>query len=378
MKIIWLTTIFDDSAVSNVLLRILPYMQQKNQIECIVVSLESHKKTYKALETLHSYNIKHISFDCKKHEIIKSKRKLQNLIKKEKPTIVHAQLGRAYIALLLAKQYHKKNHKRYYKLATFHNTAKYFNKLSYAFLKLFYHRFDGVSAVSQDCLRTIQDCFDKNHTVYAEVIYNPVPLPPKTDATTTTKEKGAIILAVVGRLIEDKGHDLWMDALPHIKKRFDEVPKSFEVWCVGEGDWDERIVRKCKELGFSDIVKMRGYVYNVYEIMAQSDVVLFPSQSEGFGLVPCEAILCGVPVVINDIPVMRELLDEDLFLTDCKNPQMFADTIYEIWSKQDVYQETLIRVQARLKKILAPQNIANDYMKFYAVFFKNSPKTSRR
>src|SRR5262249_41251912 len=36
------------------------------------------------------------------------------------------------------------------------------------------------------------------------------------------------------------------------------------------------------------------------DLLADADVVVYPSQDEVFGLVPLEALLCGVPVVVAD------------------------------------------------------------------------------
>jgi len=35
---------------------------------------------------------------------------------------------------------------------------------------------------------------------------------------------------------------------------------------------------------------------------------VFPSDDEGFGLPPVEALACGTPVVCTDIPALREVL----------------------------------------------------------------------
>jgi len=39
-----------------------------------------------------------------------------------------------------------------------------------------------------------------------------------------------------------------------------------------------------------------------------AEVVVCPSRFEGFGLTPMEAIACGRPVVVSDIPPHREFL----------------------------------------------------------------------
>lgn len=45
-------------------------------------------------------------------------------------------------------------------------------------------------------------------------------------------------------------------------------------------------------------------------LMAQSRVFAFPSRKEGFGLAAMEALATGVPVVVRDLPVLREVFGE--------------------------------------------------------------------
>ncbi len=42
---------------------------------------------------------------------------------------------------------------------------------------------------------------------------------------------------------------------------------------------------------------------------------MFPSDDEGFGLPPVEALACGTPVVACDVPALREVLDGRATLT---------------------------------------------------------------
>ncbi|MEO0380334.1 MAG: glycosyltransferase, partial [Pseudomonadota bacterium] len=45
-------------------------------------------------------------------------------------------------------------------------------------------------------------------------------------------------------------------------------------------------------------------------LVEQSAGVLFPSHAEGFGLPATEAAACGVPIIVNDLQVLRELLGD--------------------------------------------------------------------
>jgi glycosyltransferase involved in cell wall biosynthesis len=49
-------------------------------------------------------------------------------------------------------------------------------------------------------------------------------------------------------------------------------------------------------------------------IYSGAHALVFPSDHEGFGLPPVEALACGTPVVASDVPVLREVLDGRAFL----------------------------------------------------------------
>ena len=57
---------------------------------------------------------------------------------------------------------------------------------------------------------------------------------------------------------------------------------------------------------------LTGYVpdEDLRRIVAGARALVYPSRREGFGLPPLEALACGVPVVVSDLPVLREVLGE--------------------------------------------------------------------
>lgn len=57
-------------------------------------------------------------------------------------------------------------------------------------------------------------------------------------------------------------------------------------------------------------VHMTGFLGDeeLRQVIAGSRGLAFPSRYEGFGLPPLEALACGRPVVVSDLPVMREVL----------------------------------------------------------------------
>jgi len=60
-------------------------------------------------------------------------------------------------------------------------------------------------------------------------------------------------------------------------------------------------------------------------LMAGADVFAFPSTKEGFGLAAMEALAAGVPVVLRDLPVLREVFGGAARFAD--TPEALADAL---------------------------------------------------
>ena len=59
-------------------------------------------------------------------------------------------------------------------------------------------------------------------------------------------------------------------------------------------------------------VTLTGHVSDdeLAAILTGARALVFPSDDEGFGLPPVEALACGTPVVCTDIPALREVLGD--------------------------------------------------------------------
>jgi alpha-1,3-rhamnosyl/mannosyltransferase len=61
-------------------------------------------------------------------------------------------------------------------------------------------------------------------------------------------------------------------------------------------------------------------------IYTGAHALVFPSDDEGFGLPPVEALACGTPVAASDVPALREVLDGRAVLTDVEDLQGLVRT----------------------------------------------------
>lgn len=99
------------------------------------------------------------------------------------------------------------------------------------------------------------------------------------------------------------------------------------VLAGGEG-WGARI----DGVGIpSDRLVLTGHVpqEDLQHLVAGAALLVFPSLDEGFGLPPLEALACGVPVLANDLPVLREVLGDQATLCDARDDTALAAGILD-------------------------------------------------
>lgn len=105
----------------------------------------------------------------------------------------------------------------------------------------------------------------------------------------------AFLVLSVGELNENKNHQCIIKAVSRLAD-----PRIHYVIC-GKGVLLSQLEALTKDLRIEDRVHFLGYRKDVVDICAQSDVFAFPSQREGLGLAPLEAMFCGLPLIASDI-----------------------------------------------------------------------------
>jgi len=85
---------------------------------------------------------------------------------------------------------------------------------------------------------------------------------------------------------------------------------NWSLALAGQGADEARLRQLATELGVMDRVYFVGEIApeRVGNFLASLDLFVFPSRAETFGLAAVEAAHAGVPVVANDLPVLREVL----------------------------------------------------------------------
>lgn len=111
-----------------------------------------------------------------------------------------------------------------------------------------------------------------------------------------------VLLGCAARLHPHKRLDAAIRLLP-------DQP-SWHLALAGQGADEARLRQLAASLNVSDRMHMLGEIAprQVADFLACLDLFVFPTQAETFGLAAVEAANAGVPSVVTDLPVLREVL----------------------------------------------------------------------
>ncbi len=149
--------------------------------------------------------------------------------------------------------------------------------------------------------------------------------------------EGRKVLLTVSRLVERKGHDSVIRAMPAI---LEKVPHAIYV-VAGAGSQEEYLKSLAVELGVSDQVVFAGYVAeeDLPAYYNMCDVLVMPSRQtegresiEGFGIVYLEANACGKPTVGGNSGGVTEAVRDGItgILVDPTNSRAVADAVIHL------------------------------------------------
>lgn len=114
----------------------------------------------------------------------------------------------------------------------------------------------------------------------------------------------APLIGIVGRLIDVKHHDLFLNAAAQFHA---ESPRAHFV-IVGDGILRSSLEQLARDLGIGQAVHFIGWQQDMPDIYADMDCIAITSLNEGTPVPLIEGMVVGVPVVATDVGGVRDLL----------------------------------------------------------------------
>ena len=169
-----------------------------------------------------------------------------------------------------------------------------------------------VRSVEQIIVLTEKDRQDWQQAGCANVKCIPNPCAIKYRVVSSEYGEQSIkTLLGVGRLHEQKGFDMLLEAWNNVQRDNVQCTKDWTLRIVGEGEQRKKLEQQIKDLQLSNVV-LAGRVENVVEEYAAASLFVLSSRYEGLPLALIEAMWCGLPCVSFDCPHgPAELLGDD-------------------------------------------------------------------
>ncbi len=105
-------------------------------------------------------------------------------------------------------------------------------------------------------------------------------------------------VVAVGRLCEQKGFDLLIEAWKSVEERHPD----WRLDIYGEGAQHNALQRQIADHGLTSVITLHPFTHDVASAYATAAFYVMSSRYEGFGLVLIEAMRCGLPCVSFDCP----------------------------------------------------------------------------
>lgn len=174
----------------------------------------------------------------------------------------------------------------------------------------------------------------------------------------------------VGRLEKIKGHKYLIEACALLKAQ----QVDFRCYLVGDGELQSQIQHQIKRLDLVHQVKILGFQphQQVVELLAQADVLVQPSISEGIPVAVMEGMAAGIPVVATAVTGVPELVEDGVtgLLVPSQNSVELAKAMLQLYKYPELRK--LLGQSGRVK-VIEEFNLQQSAALLYDMFQEAAP-----
>jgi len=189
------------------------------------------------------------------------------------------------------------------------------------------------------------------HNGYNNILYKP--LTDQAKIKNVLEKYGLVppYFLYVGRLEKKKNTPALIEALALLRENYPEVKEKLVLIGNASFGYDE-VKYVIEEFNLNDDIFMPGWVAeaDLPAIFNGASAFVFPTKHEGFGIPVIQSLACGLPTIVSDIPVLREIAAEAVLYFDQNNKKSIAAAMHEIIVNQDLRRQLSLAGQRRAQQ----------------------------
>ena len=205
------------------------------------------------------------------------------------------------------------------------------------------------------------------------IVYNPIPESKILSALPFYVPKNFVLYA--GTVSDRKGAYVLAEAAKAFLAKYPDLHLVYIGGIIKENGLlaDERILRILGNQ-FADRVHFTGPIDHdsVLACMKRAKVFAFPSKLESFGLVPLEAMSCGVPVVYSNLHAGPEVINDGItgLLADPFDPGDVAEKVTRLLNDPHLSARLTENAKKAVMERFSLQRCIEDTLAFYSPLLK--------
>jgi len=229
---------------------------------------------------------------------------------------------------------------------------------------------DACTANSTATARKVREISGRKDIEIIPMGFDPEVFTP-LDSRNIPGPKREKTLLYVGRLIDWKGVDSLIKALPLVQRRFPET----RLLLIGDGPQRAELMGLCRDLGIEESVKFMGEIpqdllpeyYSSAQAFVLPSIVNEKGETEGLGLVLLEAMACGTPVIGSDVGGIPDIIKNGNtgLLAKPRDPEDLADKIMTVMADKKLAEELSSRASRYITENFSWDSIADRFLKLY-------------
>lgn len=172
-------------------------------------------------------------------------------------------------------------------------------------------------------------------------------------------------LIFVGRLHEQKGLDILFKAFQQLVRLYPDL--NLRLQLLGDGPLRESLTHLAQQLGIASKVDFVGMTDQVFEYLQDADIFVLPSRAEGHSNALLEAMTCGLPSVVSDIPAnLHVIADRQNGLTfTAVDPSSLAKAVTSLLEQPHVRERLGKAARQTIENKYSLDFIAERYISLY-------------
>ncbi|MEF3255217.1 MAG: glycosyltransferase [Deferribacterales bacterium] len=173
------------------------------------------------------------------------------------------------------------------------------------FTNFFYNNFDEIKATSKSYIKSLTNrgLKEEKLTIFRRGIDTNLfkPLYKRT-------HDSSIKLLYAGRISKDKNVDFVILIFDKLKEIYPDL--KIKLFIAGDGPYKDKLKNRCKDKDIFFTGKLKNTeLVNYYNM---SDIFLFPSKTDTFGMVVLEAQACGLPAIVSDRGGPKDIVQDKI------------------------------------------------------------------